>query len=174
MKARELLVRHAAPGTKTIYDAVLDAAEPADVLREHGHVVRTGCARERGGVLGGQTKALGRRIELDHAGGHHRAEPLADVACIQAGFRGDTLGAGRRQAAERVEEPRTVADRDHQAQRAVVERCQKPAGECLGASVIEVELSSRLCHGYLLASLIGCRLGMRPTAGSLVLPSSVG
>ncbi len=99
-------------------------------------------------MLVGQPEARGGRIDLGHSRGRHRSEPLAHVALVEAGPRRD-LGRGRgRLPAHGVEQPGTMPHRQHQAQGAVVQSAQDPAGERVGPGPVEFSLAdSGLGHG---------------------------
>ena len=120
----KLCVRNAAALLEAFDDLVFDAAQERNVLREHGQIVRARRPRQKSRMLGGQENRFGRGIDLDDPAGDHRAQPLAHVALIEPGLSGDLRGRRRRRPAHRIEQTGAMADRDHQAQRAVVERAQ--------------------------------------------------
>ena len=62
-----------------------------------------------------------RGVVVDDAPGHHRAEPLADVALVESRRVGDLLARRRRQLGQRVEQAGAVADARHERDRCGVQ-----------------------------------------------------
>ncbi len=151
LKARKALVRDASAAPKTLDDLVFYAAEHRDVLTEHPEVVRSGLASEEGRVLPGEPKALS-SSSISTTRAVTIARAISHVALVQPRRARDLFAARRRAVAHRVEEPGSMADRDHQAERAVVQRREQAARESFGPVTVErgvvrhleVEASQRL------------------------------
>ncbi len=74
---------------------------------------------------------------VNHAAGHHGAQPLAHVAFVEPGRLRDLLAGGRRAIGQRVKESDAVANADHERDSAVVHDLQHVMREGVGFGLVE-------------------------------------
>ncbi len=147
VKARIVLVTDATSLAEAVDNAIFHLAEQANVLGENGHVVRYRGARQQGGMGGGEVVIFLLRRIPHHTSGDHGAQPFLDIARGQPSLGGYVIDVGRRQLRHGVEQPRAVADGDHQRQRALVKHVQQLVGESInGFRLVHIQAAG-IAHG---------------------------
>jgi len=129
-----LAVGQAPAGAEAADDLRLDLAQQRDVLRDAGQVVGSGGAGQHRRVVRRKRVCRRRGFVVDHATGHHAAQPFPDVAFVESGGVGD-LGAGtRQQTRHRVEQPGLMSDTGQDRDTRAVDRAHHRVGEVFGGS----------------------------------------
>ncbi len=153
VEAFETLVVQAPAGLELLDNACLHAAQHTDPLRSHREVLWSHSPSQPTSVLGGQSVRLVGRLVFHHPARHHGPEPFTDVTVVEAGCFGDLLRRRPVHAVHRVEQTRTVADREHHHQGRRVERSDEAVGKRLGLRLVpllDVGRCLRRCHAHLL------------------------
>ena len=154
-------------------DVALHIAEERDVLGEHGDVVCGGGPRQECRMFGWQAETQGCRINVDDTCGDHGSEPLAHIALVQPRPDGNFVRSHGRLVTHRIEELSTVADRGHEAERAVVECAQQTAAKGLRLLRIKSRAGSCLRHSCYLLGGDGVRDSSPDQCAEAAVPAPV-
>ena len=132
VEARVLAVGESTASAEASDDLLFDLSQQRDELRDAGEVVRSGRPRQHRRAMARQRIGLRGRVIVDDPPGDDAAQPLANVAFVEACGIGDLGTGGGREFGHRVEQLGLMADGQQDGQARAVDRADDPFGELLG------------------------------------------
>jgi hypothetical protein len=126
VEAVVVAVRQPAAVPETVDDPRLDRAEHRKILEIAAHRPIGGVGSKERAMRCGQNKFAGPAVDRNDPGGRHRAQPFADITLVEPGACCQLVAGQRPPALHRAEQPRAVADRDHQPGHTVVDHRDQP------------------------------------------------